>query len=102
MKRGRPVASEIRQHIVDILAVSKKGYGYDIFRTYRKIFPKVTSRSIYYHLKKGIETGEFRKGEVVKSEGNYSWGPTAEKIYYELGPNAKPSNDSRVADALKR
>lgn len=102
MRRGRPVASEIRQHMVDILAVVKKGYGYDIFRIYKKIYPKVTCRSIYYHLKKGIETGEFKKGEVVRSEGDYSWGPTAEKIYYELGPNAKPTNDNRVRELLKQ
>ena len=101
MKRGRPVASEIRQHIVDILGVMKKGYGYDIYRIYRKVYPKVTSRSIYYHLRKGVETGEFKEAGVVKTEGQYSWGPTAEKIYYELGPNAKPVNDPRVAEVLK-
>ncbi|MFC1768708.1 hypothetical protein ACFLZX_02995 [Nanoarchaeota archaeon] len=101
MKRGRPVASEIRQHMVDILAVMKKGYGYEIFRVYKKIFPKVTSRVIYYHLRKGVETGEFKQTETVKSEGEYSWGSIVEKIYYELGPNAKPSGDERVKEALK-
>jgi len=49
-KRGRPVKSEIRQNIVEILFYLKRAYGYDIYKVYIKIFPKVTLRSIYYHL----------------------------------------------------
>ncbi len=90
MPRGRPIGSAIRQNIVDVLAVMGKGYGYDIYKAYRSIFPSVTMRSIYYHLNKGIETEEFKIAEVKKEEGNFSWGSTVTKTYYSLGPKAKP------------
>ena len=96
MKRGRPTQSSIRQNIVDILFFMKKGYGYDIYKAYCQIFPKPTMRVIYYHLKKGVSLGEFKVSEIKQEKGEYSWGPQAEKIYYSLGPNAKPSMDIRV------
>ncbi len=96
MNRGRPVQSKIRQDIVEILYFMKKGYGYEIYKVYREIFPAVTMRSIYYHLKKGVETGEFRVESVKSEKGDYSWGPSAEKVYYALGKNAKPAGDKRV------
>ena len=46
MKKGRPVRSEIRQNIVEILHFIKKAYGYEIYKIYVAIFPKVTLRSI--------------------------------------------------------
>ena len=102
MGRGRPVKSRIRQNIIEILYFMKKDYGYDIYKTYREIFPKVTMRVIYYHLKKGVETGEF-KVEAIKSEkGEYSWGPSAEKIYYVLGKNARPLISKRVEDYFRK
>jgi len=54
MPKGRPVKSEIRQNIVEILYFMKQGYGYEIYKVYVAIFPKVTMRSIYYHLRKGF------------------------------------------------
>lgn len=96
MKRGRPTQSEIRQNIVDILFYMKKGYGYDIYKAYCAIFPKPTLRVIYYHLKKGVELEEFKVSEIRQEKGDYSWGKNAEKIYYSLGPNAKPSGSARV------
>jgi len=95
-KRGRPVESNIRQNIVEILYFMKKGHGYEIYKVYRNIFPAVTMRSIYYHLKKGVETKEFKVAEIKKENGNYSWGGQAEKIYYTLGKEAKPKIDKRV------
>jgi hypothetical protein len=86
--RGRPVNSAIRQNIVEILFHMKKAYGYEIYKPYIAIFPKVTMRSIYYHLKKGIFTGEFEIVSVEKEKGDYSWGEFAEKIYYKLGSKA--------------
>ena len=47
MPRGRPIKSAIRQNVVEILYFLKKGYGYDIYKAYRDIFPAVTMRSIY-------------------------------------------------------
>lgn len=101
MARGRPVKSEIRQNIIEILFFLKEGYGYDIYKTYRNIFPGTTMRSIYYHLKKGTELGEFKINKVKKEKGEFSWGSEVEKIYYGLGPNAKPIGNERVKEALK-
>ena len=72
------------------------GYGYDLYRVYLALFPKVTLRSIYYHLRKGIELGEFEIEKIEKEKGNYSWGETAEKIYYKLGKSAGPKGDERI------
>ena len=74
----------------------KQGYGYEIYKIYREIFPTVTMRSIYYHLKKGVELEEFRVAQIKSEKGNYSWGLQAEKIYYALGKNAKPMMEKRV------
>lgn len=98
MERGRPVASQIRQNIVEILYFLNKGYGYDIYKVYRSIFPKVTLRSIYYHLKKGEQLGEFKVNKIQEEKGDYSWGSSVEKIYYTLGENAKPTNVKKVGE----
>ena len=97
-KKGRPVKSEIRQNIVEILHFVHKAYGYEIYKVYVAIFPKVTLRSIYYHLKKGISLGEFTINKVEKEKGDYSWGGEAEKIYYSLGNQAKPTGNDRVKE----
>jgi len=94
--RGRPPNSAIRQNITEILSVIGKGYGYDIYKTYVSIYPKVTMRSIYYHLRKGLELGEYEIEKVKKEKGDYSWGELAEKVYYKLGENARPRGDKRV------
>lgn len=96
MPRGRPVESQIRQNIVEILYFMKKGYGYDIYKAYKQIFAPVTMRSIYYHLKKGTDLKEFRMEEIKEEKGEFSWGMTVQKKYYSLGSNAKPSIDKRV------
>ena len=101
MKKGRPIKSEIRQNIVEILSHIQKAYGYEIYKVYVSIFPKVTLRSIYYHLKKGLDLGEFRINKVEKEKGEYSWGTEAEKIYYSLGDNAKPSGNDRVKEYVE-
>lgn len=98
MPRGRPVKSEIRQNIIEILYYMKSGYGYDIFRAYRVIFPKVTMRSIYYHLRKGLSLEEFKVDRIEKEKGDYSWGAEAEKIYYALGSNARPAGNERARE----
>jgi hypothetical protein len=53
-------------------------------------------RSIYYHLKKGLELKEFRISKIKSEKGDYSWGPEAEKIYYSLGENANPHIDKKI------
>lgn len=99
---ARPPKSEIRQNIVEILYFMKKGYGYDIHRVYSKIFPSVTMRSVYYHLKKGVDLEEIRVKQIKAEKGNYSWGQEAEKVYYELGRNASPKIDRRVKKFFKK
>ncbi len=95
-KRGRPVSSAIRQNIVDIIYYLGKAYGYDIYKHYVELFPKATLRSIYYHLRKGLELGEFEIEKIIKEKGDYSWGENAEKIYYKLGKAARPKLDKRL------
>ncbi len=98
MAKGRPVKSEIRQNVVEILYFMKEGYGYEIYKAYIAIFPKVTMRSIYYHLKKGVDLNEFKVSKIEKEKGNYSWGPEAEKIYYSLGEAAKPVGNEKAKE----
>ena len=102
MAGGRPLKSVIRQHIVDILYCTGSGYGYDIYGIYREVYPAVTMRSIYYHLKKGLETGEFKVEKIQKEQGEYSWGGEAEKTYYALGKNAAAQGDFKLRSFLDK
>ena len=102
MPKGRPVKSEIRQNIVEILYFMKQGYGYEIYKAYVAIFPKVTMRSIYYHLRKGVDLNEFKVSKVEKEKGEYSWGPEAEKIYYSLENNAKPVGNEKAKEYFEK
>ena len=101
-KRGRPSYSVIRQNIIDILQYIHRGYGYDIYKIYKAVFPKVTLRSIYYHLNKGVELGELKIQKKEQEKGQYSWGETAEKIYYSLGKNASPKKNPLIEEYLSK
>lgn len=90
VKRGRPIKSEVRQNIVDILYVCGTAYGYQLMKYYGDIFRKIDSELIYYHLKKGLETGEIELGEVKTETGDFSWGKTVEKTYYKIGKDSNP------------
>ena len=96
--RGRPIGSNIRQNIIEILFFKGKAYGYDIYKYYCDLFPKVTLRVIYYHLKKGVSLNEFLLENIKKEKGKYSWGGEAEKKYYKLGPEAKP----KIKESIKK
>ena len=102
MKRGRPTKSKIRQNIVEILNHLGKGYGYQICKIYNEVFPTVTQRSIYYHLKKGVFTKEVAVQKIELEKGDFSWGNLVEKTYYTLGSNAVPQGEKRVQDFLKK
>jgi hypothetical protein len=102
MARGRPVKSQIRQNIVELLYFLKEGYGYDIYRHYKDIFPPASMRVIYYHLRKGSDLGEFKINKIIKENGNFSWGSVAEKIYYSLGEEAQPIGNQKVKEFLDR
>lgn len=94
--RGRPVFSKIRQNIVELLHYMGKGYGYEVYQAYVDLFPKVTMRSVYYQLRKGVILGELEIESVRVEQGDYSWGADAEKTYYKLGKNAKPIGEERI------
>ena len=98
MPRGRPTRSQIRQNVVELLAVMGKGYGYEIHKVYVQIFPACTREVIYYNLRKGVKLEEFEVESVRQEEGEYSWGTTVQKTYYKIGPKAKPTSDQRVKD----
>lgn len=85
MGAGRPLGSKVRDNISEILYYMRKAYGYEIHKVYVELFPKVTQRLIYYHLKKGVDTGEFIVKKIETEKGDYSWGESAEKVYYSLG-----------------
>lgn len=96
MRQGRPLGSMIRQNIVELLYFLGEGHAYEIYKHYIEIFPKVTMRSVYYHLKKGSNIGEFIVKDVKQEKGDYSWGDRAERIIYGLGPKAGPHALQRV------
>lgn len=101
VKKGRPIGSNIRQNLIDLLFVKGKAFGYELSKSYNKIFPKCTSRVIYYHLNKGVILGEFKVNKIVKEEGQFSWGSTVERIYYQLGEKAAPKDNEQVKLWLK-
>ncbi len=100
-ERGRPIGSQIRKNIIEILYFLEEGYAYDIYKTYKQIFPNVTMRSIYYHLKKGVSLGEIKVSKIVKEKGEFSWGTVVEKTYYALGDQANPAGLEKVRDMLQ-
>ena len=96
MVRGRPIKSQVREHVIEILHFLGKAYGYEIYKHYVELFPKTTMRNVYYHLRKGLALKELEVAEIKKEHGDYSWGSEVEKIYYKLGPNANPKVEARV------
>jgi hypothetical protein len=100
MARGRPIGSKVRQNMIEILYFLGSAHGYHIYKVYKQIYPKITLRAIYYHLRKGQDLEEFVVDTIHKEKGDYSWGAEAEKIYYSLGKNAKPRIDQRIKALL--
>lgn len=99
-KSGRPIGSEIRQNIIEILAVIGKGYGYQISKIYQQIFPHCTKESIYYHLKKGVDINEISIHEVKQESGEFSWGNIVTKTYYSLGTEAQAAGNPNIRKAI--
>ena len=87
---GRPIGSEVRNNMVEILFAKGEMHGYRLWKEYVDIFPKVSRRLIYYHLQKGLDTGEFEIARIEKESGDYSWGSKAERKYFRVGGQAKP------------
>lgn len=102
MPRGRPVKSQVRQNMIEIMAVLGKAYGYELYKAYKEIYPRVTLRVMYYHLKKGVDIGEFKQHKVIIEHGEFSWGSSVEKTIYTLGKNAKPKGEDRVKEFFEK
>ena len=102
MKKGRPVRSQIRQNVIEILYYLGKGYGYQICKIYNEVFPQVTQRSIYYHLRKGTFTKEIIMNKIEQEKGDFSWGTIVEKKYYSLGSMARPQGNKRIKEFLEK
>jgi len=100
--RGRPAFSNIRQNLCDMLLVLNSATGYELSKIYPTYFPKCTQRVIYYHLRKGVSLGIFSVQKITVDAGNYSWGPTSEKIYYGLGTNAAPAKREELVGLVAR
>ena len=96
MKRGRPAGSPVRHNVIELLAQVGELHGYEVYKHYAKIFPKVSMRAVYYCLSKGVKKGYFKVAKVEKQQGSYSWGPEAQRVYYTLGEMAKPVGDMGV------
>jgi hypothetical protein len=99
--RGRPSKSRIRQNIIEILFYLGEGYGYQLSKLYQEIFSQVTQRSIYYQLRKGLQTKEIAIHEIKKELGDISWATSVEKVVYTLGPDADPKGSTRIKEYIE-
>lgn len=93
---GLQIGNEVRRNLAELLEVAGAAYGYDLYKRYRKNYGPVSLRLVYYHLAKGCAEGLFQVKEVKCSEGGYSWGKHAERVYYELGPAVAGANKQKV------
>ncbi len=100
-KLGRKPNSEIRKNLIELLFFLKESYGYDLYKKYLKIFnKKVSIRSIYYHLNKGVELGVFKIREIQQARGDYSWGDNVQRIIFSLGKEANPKGSRDVYNKI--
>ena len=78
--------NEVRRRIATILFKIKYGYGYQLLKYYRKVFGNISTRTFYYNLNKGEKTKEFVIVDIKRVNGSFTWGDSAQRIYYMLGP----------------
>ena len=102
LTRGRPIGSDVRQNIINLLSFMKEGYGNDIHKIYCEIFPRISKNTLYYHLKKGAELGIFKVDRIVSEKGDFSWGGISEKTYYSNTGMVSSSQDSRLVQYFSR
>lgn len=86
----------MRQNITELLSQFGELHGYEAYKHYVKLFPKVSMRAVYYSLRNGVKKGYFKIAKVEKQQGSYSWGPEAQRVYYANGEMAKPTGDMKV------
>ena len=99
-KRGRVVGSVIRDNLIELLFHLKQAYAYELYKHYKKVFGPVSIRSVYYNLTKGKDIGVFEIKEIQKVEGDFSWGPQAQRIVFGLTDKAQPKQDLKIKQAL--
>ena len=98
-KLGRKPKSQIRDEIVELLYFMKEAYGYELYKKYCKVFDKkISIRSIYYHLNKGVELGIFNLKEIRDVKGDFSWGSGVKQVIFKLGVNAQPIGSKEFAN----
>jgi hypothetical protein len=101
-KLGRKPKSQIRDDIIELLYHIKEAYGYELYKKYCKVYDKkVSIRSIYYHLNKGVELGVFNLKEIRDVKGDFSWGSGAKQVIFQLGANANPKGIKEVYNKLQ-
>lgn len=102
----RKPKSIIRENIKKILSVVEEINGYDLYKIYIEVYPKVTMRSIYYNLTKGQELNEFKIKRVIEEEGDFSWGSTSRKVFYKINtvdvPMILNREKSQIIKAYKK
>ena len=81
---GRPIGSNVRNNIISLLSREGPMHGYELYQKYIMNYPKVTMRLIYYHLKKGVSTGELKVYKIEHKKGEYSWGTEVQNIIYTV------------------
>jgi hypothetical protein len=100
-KLGRKPKSQIRDDIVELLYFLKEAYGYDLYKKYCKVYDKkISMRSIYYHLNKGVELGVFNLKEVRDVKGEFSWGSGAKQVIFQLASGANPKALKEVEEKV--
>lgn len=92
---SRKPKSLIRENIKKILSIIEEINGYDLYKIYIEVYPKVTMRSIYYHLTKGQELNEFKIKRIIEQKGDFSWGSTSRKVFYKINTVDVPSITKR-------
>ncbi len=93
---GRPARSIVRDRLVEMLYISGRLTAYDAHKHYVKLFGEATQRNIYYQLRRGVDMGLFTVADVVEETGDYSWGSTTRKVYFELAAGASPQLNTKV------
>jgi len=83
-KQGRPIGSNVRTNIINLLSKEGPMHGYQIYQEYIKYYPKVSMRLIYYHLKKGVSLEELKIHKIEKKKGEFSWGNEVQNILYAV------------------
>lgn len=100
-KLGRKPKSDIRTNLVELLFFIKEDYGYDLYKKYISVFDKkVSIRSIYYNLTKGVEIGIFRIKNIEQAHGDYSWGNNVQRVIFSLGKEANPRGLQEIYEKI--